>query len=89
MLAVRAPTRTNTTASTTNNKIGGIYMFRRFRTVAGWTVSATMRRRNDFRLLPLNILATQDCMIENIFLLTSQRDEARVNFLKHGTSNNR
>ena len=30
-------------------------------------LSATMRLRNDFRLLPLDILVTQECMSENIF----------------------
>jgi hypothetical protein len=42
-----------------------------------------MRRGFDFRLLPLDILMTQQCEIENIFphlFLTSQRDKARSNF---------
>ena len=49
------------------------------------SLSATMRSGFDFRLLPLNILMTQECEIENIFPHLSMR-QSKGNFGQHGTS---
>jgi hypothetical protein len=48
-------------------------------------LNAKMRRGFDFRLLPLDILVTRECEIENIFP-PSQCDETRSKFGQHGTS---
>ena len=37
-------------------------------------LSATMRLQNDFRLLPLDILVTRECKIENIFPRLTTRE---------------